>query len=68
MRCRMELRVKELESKLEMEQTARGRLEVQVNRHREALERATTEASQAQSREQLAQDTCRKLQRAHRCV
>ncbi|XP_026474112.1 unconventional myosin-XVIIIa isoform X3 [Ctenocephalides felis] len=63
---RMELRVKELESKLEMEQTARGRLEVQVNRHREALERATTEASQAQAREQLAQDTCRKLQRAHR--
>merc|ERR1719412_2852417 len=36
---RLELKVKELESKLELEQTTRGRMESQINRLKEAIEK-----------------------------
>ena len=36
---RLELKVKELESKLELEQTTRGRMETQINRLKEAIEK-----------------------------
>lgn len=59
----MELRTKELESRLELEQATRSRLEVQVNRHKEALERLQNEVSQAKVRELQAQDAHKKSQK-----
>lgn len=63
---RTELKVKELESKLELEQTTRGRLEVQITRLKEALEKLQTEFAAARTKEQQAQDQARKLQRSLR--
>ncbi|KAM7364507.1 myosin heavy chain-like isoform 3-T7 [Cochliomyia hominivorax] len=60
---RLELRTKELESRLELEQATRARLEVQVNRHKEALERLQNEVSQAKVRELQAQDALKKSQK-----
>ncbi|XP_046804471.1 unconventional myosin-XVIIIa isoform X8 [Lucilia cuprina] len=63
---RLELRTKELESRLELEQATRARLEVQVNRHKEALERLQNEVSQAKVRELQAQDALKKSQKSLR--
>ncbi|KAL9887348.1 myosin heavy chain-like isoform 2-T2 [Glossina fuscipes fuscipes] len=63
---RLELRTKELESRLELEQTTRTRLEVQMNRHKEALERLQTELSQCKVRELQAQDALKKSQKSFR--
>lgn len=60
---RTELKVKELESKLELEQTTRGRLEVQITRLKEAVEKLQSELGTARVREQQGQDQIRKLQR-----
>lgn len=60
---RSELKVKELESKLELEQTTRGRLEVQITRLKEAVEKLQTEITSARLKEQQGQDQVRKLQR-----
>lgn len=59
----LELRTKELESRLELEQATRARLEVQVNRHKEALERLQNEVTQAKVRELQAQDALKKSQK-----
>ena len=40
---RMELKIKELESKLELEQTTRGRMETQINRLKEGIEKLNSE-------------------------
>lgn len=61
--CRSELKVKELESKLELEQTTRSRLEVQITRLKEAVEKAQNDISSSRVKEQQAQDQIRKLQR-----
>ncbi|XP_067015747.2 unconventional myosin-XVIIIa isoform X6 [Anabrus simplex] len=66
MQKRLELRTKELESKLELEQTTRSRLEVQITRLKEAVEKLQDEAASARAKEQLAQDNARKLQRTLR--
>ncbi|XP_068158095.1 unconventional myosin-XVIIIa isoform X5 [Drosophila tropicalis] len=63
---RLELRTKELESRLELEQATRARLEVQVNRHKEALEKLQNEVTQSKLREMQAQDTVKKSQKALR--
>ncbi|XP_037808440.1 unconventional myosin-XVIIIa isoform X5 [Lucilia sericata] len=63
---RLELRTKELESRLELEQATRARLEVQVNRHKEALERLQNEVTQAKVRELQAQDALKKSQKSLR--
>jgi myosin-18 len=55
--------VKELESKLELEQTTRGRLEVQITRLKEPVEKLHSEQCTARVREQQGQDQIRKLQR-----
>ncbi|XP_044261051.1 unconventional myosin-XVIIIa isoform X2 [Tribolium madens] len=60
---RTELKVKELESKLELEQTTRGRLEVQITRLKEAVDKLQSELATARVREQQSQDQIRKLQR-----
>ncbi|KYB27001.1 Unconventional myosin-XVIIIa-like Protein [Tribolium castaneum] len=60
---RTELKVKELESKLELEQTTRGRLEVQIARLKEAVEKLQSELATARVKEQQSQDQIRKLQR-----
>ncbi|XP_049767594.1 unconventional myosin-XVIIIa isoform X3 [Schistocerca cancellata] len=63
---RLEMRTKELESKLELEQTTRARLEVQIARLKEAVERLQDEAAAARAKEQAAVDASRKLQRTVR--
>lgn len=55
--------MKELESKLELEQTTRSRLEVQIARLKEAVEKAQNEISATRVKEQQSQDQIRKLQR-----
>ncbi|CAH1986856.1 unnamed protein product [Acanthoscelides obtectus] len=60
---RSELKVKELESKLELEQTTRSRLEVQITRLKEAVDKAQNDTAQTRVKEQQAQDQIRKLQR-----
>uniref|UniRef100_A0A1I8PN10 Myosin motor domain-containing protein n=2 Tax=Stomoxys calcitrans TaxID=35570 RepID=A0A1I8PN10_STOCA len=63
---RLELRSKELESRLELEQATRSRLEVQVNRHKEALERLQNDVTQAKVREVQAQEALKKSQKSLR--
>ncbi|KAL1502507.1 hypothetical protein ABEB36_007641 [Hypothenemus hampei] len=60
---RSELKVKELESKLELEQTTRSRLEVQINRLKETVEKLQSDITASRVKEQQAQDQVRKLQR-----
>ncbi|KAF7266676.1 hypothetical protein GWI33_020008 [Rhynchophorus ferrugineus] len=60
---RSELKVKELESKLELEQTTKSRLEVQITRLKETVEKMQTEMSSSRVKEQQAQEQVRKLQR-----
>lgn len=55
--------MKELESKLELEQTTRSRLEVQIARLKEAVEKAQNDISSSRVKEQQSQDQIRKLQR-----
>ncbi|XP_034132397.1 unconventional myosin-XVIIIa isoform X6 [Drosophila guanche] len=63
---RLELRTKELESRLELEQATRARLEVQVNRHKEALEKLQNEVTQSKIREMQAQEMLKKSQKSLR--
>ncbi|XP_020818596.1 unconventional myosin-XVIIIa isoform X7 [Drosophila serrata] len=63
---RLELRTKELESRLELEQATRARLEVQVNRHKEALEKLQNEVTQSKMRDMQAQDALKKSQKSLR--
>lgn len=60
---RGELKVKELESKLDLEQTTRVRLEVQISRLKETVEKLQHDLASTRSKEQQAQDQMRKLQR-----
>ncbi len=60
---RLELKVKELESKLELEQTTRGRMETQINRLKEAIEKLNHECESLRVKEAGSMDHARKLQR-----
>ena len=60
---RLELKVKELDSKLELEQTTRGRMDTQINRLKEAIEKLNHETDSLRHKEAAAQDSARKLQR-----
>merc|ERR1719412_1366691 len=60
---RLELKVKELESKLELEQTTRGRMETQITRLKEAIEKLNPDCESLRIKEAAAQDQARKLQR-----
>ncbi|XP_029045423.1 unconventional myosin-XVIIIa isoform X5 [Osmia bicornis bicornis] len=63
---RLEFRAKELESKLELEQTTRARLETQIARLKEYVEKLQTESALLRTKEQTAQDAARRLQRSLR--
>ncbi|XP_076627605.1 unconventional myosin-XVIIIa isoform X7 [Colletes latitarsis] len=63
---RLEFRAKELESKLELEQTTRARLETQIARLKENVEKLQIESALLRTKEQTAQDTARRLQRSLR--
>jgi myosin-18 len=63
---RLELRTKELESRLEFEQTTRARLEVQTNRLKDALEKAQNEIAQVKTKEAVAQESLKKTQKSLR--
>ena len=60
---RLELKIKELESKLELEQTTRGRMETQINRLKEGIEKLNSECDQLRAKELSSQELARKLQR-----
>ncbi|XP_053617561.1 unconventional myosin-XVIIIa isoform X2 [Plodia interpunctella] len=60
---RLELRNKELESSLELEATARARLEGQLCRARDAHDQLAAELGLVRARDQLAADELRKLTR-----
>lgn len=60
------MKVKEVESRLELEQATRTRLEVQFNRYKESLEKAQQEISQIRAKEQNAQDSLKKAQKSLR--
>lgn len=62
----LELKTKELESRLELEQATRSRIEVQYNRHKEALDKAQQEVAYAKTKEQHAQDNLKKAQKSLR--
>lgn len=62
----MELKIKELESRLELEQATRTRLEVQFNRYKDALDKAQQEVSQTKAKESLAQENLKKSQKSLR--
>uniref|UniRef100_A0A182U2P3 Myosin tail domain-containing protein n=1 Tax=Anopheles melas TaxID=34690 RepID=A0A182U2P3_9DIPT len=63
---RLELRTKELESRLEFEQATRARIEIQLARHKDSLEKLQGELSQARNREAQAQDALKKGQKTVR--
>ncbi|KOX79447.1 Unconventional myosin-XVIIIa [Melipona quadrifasciata] len=56
----------QLESKLELEQTTRARLETQIARLKENVDKLQTETALLRTKEQSAQDASRRLQRSLR--
>eukprot|EP00096_Caligus_rogercresseyi_P008531 TRINITY_DN274_c0_g1_i16.p1 TRINITY_DN274_c0_g1~~TRINITY_DN274_c0_g1_i16.p1 ORF type:complete len:1300 (-),score=533.02 TRINITY_DN274_c0_g1_i16:565-4464(-) len=60
---RLELKIRELESKLELEQATRGRMETQIGRLKEAIEKVNHECDVLRNKELNSQDLARKLQR-----
>uniref|UniRef100_A0A0K2UI75 Uncharacterized protein n=1 Tax=Lepeophtheirus salmonis TaxID=72036 RepID=A0A0K2UI75_LEPSM len=60
---RLELKIRELESKLELEQATRGRMETQIGRLKEAIEKYNHECDILRNKELNSQDMARKLQR-----
>ncbi|CRL01848.1 CLUMA_CG015407, isoform A [Clunio marinus] len=63
---RLELRTKELESRLEFEQMTRARLEVQQNRLKDSIEKAQNEIAQFRTKEAHAQEALKKTQKSLR--
>lgn len=63
---RQELRIKELESKLELEMATKTRLEVQYNRNKETVERLQTEIQGIQQKEAQTQDALKRNQKSLR--
>ncbi|KAG8239790.1 hypothetical protein J437_LFUL019436 [Ladona fulva] len=63
---KLALKARDLESRLELEQTTRARMEVQIARLKEASEKATAEANTARARELAAQESLRRAQWAAR--
>merc|ERR1712038_1170183 len=60
---RLELKIKELETKLELEQTTRGRMDTQICRLKEAIEKLSHECDSLRVKEATSQDQSRRLQR-----
>lgn len=62
------MKIKELESRLELEQATRSRVEVQFNRYKDALDKTQQEAAQSKTKEQSAQELLKKAQKSLRFV
>merc|ERR1712176_885412 len=60
---RLEMKIRELESKLELELTTKGRMETQVGRLKETIERLNKEVEEIRIKEQSSQDQQKKLGR-----
>merc|ERR1712223_2136479 len=60
---RLELKIKELETKLELEQTTRGRMDTQICRLKESIEKLNHECDSLRVKEATSQDQSRRLQR-----
>ncbi|XP_047480354.1 microtubule-associated protein futsch-like isoform X4 [Penaeus chinensis] len=60
---RLEMKIKEVESKLELEQTTRQRLESQIGRLKDQIERLSSECDAARLKESQAQDQSKRLGR-----
>merc|ERR1719322_2278556 len=60
---RLEMKIRELESKLELEVTTKGRMETQVGRLKETIERLNKEIDDLRIKEQSSQDQQKKLGR-----
>ncbi|KAI5725569.1 hypothetical protein M8J77_017232 [Diaphorina citri] len=63
---RLQLKCKELESKLEFEHTTRSRLEVQINRLKENTDKLQSECNVLRAKESASSNDVRKLQRTIR--
>ncbi|KAF7992526.1 hypothetical protein HCN44_004870 [Aphidius gifuensis] len=63
---RLEFRVKELESKLDLEMTTRDRQQIQIQRLKETIDKLQTETAVLKTKEQTAQDALKRLQRSLR--
>merc|ERR1719195_203916 len=60
---RLEMKIRELESKLELELTTKGRMETQIGRLKETIERLNKEIDDIRIKEQSSQDHQKKLNR-----
>ncbi|XP_071540833.1 unconventional myosin-XVIIIa-like [Panulirus ornatus] len=60
---RLEMKIKEVESKLELEQTTRQRLESQIGRLKDQIERLTTECDSARLKETQALEQSKRVSR-----
>ena len=60
---RLEMKIRELESKLELEVTTKGRMETQIGRLKETIERLNKEIDDIRIKEQSSQDHQKKLNR-----
>eukprot|EP00092_Neocalanus_flemingeri_P009716 GFUD01010465.1.p1 GENE.GFUD01010465.1~~GFUD01010465.1.p1 ORF type:complete len:992 (-),score=270.61 GFUD01010465.1:543-3518(-) len=58
---RIELKIRELESKLELEKTTKGRMETQIYRQKEVVEKMTREMDDLRIKEQNSQDDQKKM-------
>jgi len=63
---RLELRLREMDSKLELEKTGKGRLEVQVARLKEVIEKLTKEGEALRGREKASGDEIKKINKVNR--
>ena len=63
---RLELKIRELESKLELEKTTKGRLETQIQRQKEGTEKMVREIEDLRMKEAGGQEEQKKLARTAR--
>lgn len=60
---RLEMKIREMESKLELEMTTRSRLDTQISRLKETIEKLSREAEEARLREQSSQESQKRMSR-----
>jgi len=63
---RLELRLREMDSKLELEKTGKSRLEVQIGRHKDVIDKLTKENEALRSREKSNNDEMKKVNKSYR--
>ena len=63
---RLELKLREMESKLELEQTSKGRLETQIGRLKEVIEGLNKDNENLRVREKATNDELRKMSKVMR--